>query len=201
MAKPTSGRGAVSKGRIAACLVGDRNWPDVLIGAGYNGAAQGNSTITPNTRLIAFINVAHALCHYSLLILPTAVLAMAAEGGAFGHKYGPILALATGMFVLYGLLSLPQGWLAARFGRRPMIATYFFGTGAALVASGFASTPLTLELTLAAAGAFAAICTFLCRRGPSRPRRHPDRAGVAPHPGRTPSRYGPPHPSHPNSDC
>ncbi len=39
-------------------------------------------------------------------------------GGAFGESYGPILALATGMFVLYGLLSLPQGWLAARFGRR-----------------------------------------------------------------------------------
>lgn len=111
----------------------------------------------PNARLIAFINTAHLLCHYCLLILPTAVLAMVAEGGAFGAEYGPILALATGMFVLYGLLSLPQGWLAARFGRRRMIAAYFFGTGAALVAAGFAPTPLAMELTLAAAGGFAAI--------------------------------------------
>ncbi len=113
--------------------------------------------MSPNARLIAFINVAHSLCHYCLLILPTAVLAMAAEGGAFGREYGPILALATGMFMLYGLLSLPQGWLAARFGRRRMIAAYFFGTGAALMASGFAPTPLALALTLAATGAFAAI--------------------------------------------
>ena len=115
------------------------------------------NTMSPNTRLIAFINVAHSLCHYCLLILPTAVLAMAVEGGAFGAAYGPILALATGMFVLYGLLSLPQGWLAARVGRRAMIATYFLGTGVALVASGFAATSLTLALALAAAGAFAAI--------------------------------------------
>ena len=113
--------------------------------------------MSANTRLIAFINAAHSLCHYCLLILPTAVLAMAAKGGAFGTEYGPILALATGMFVLYGLLSLPHGWLAARFGRRRMITCYFFGTGAALVASGFAPTPPLLALALAAAGAFAAI--------------------------------------------
>ncbi len=113
--------------------------------------------MSPNARLIAFINSAHSLCHYCLLILPTAVLAMAVEGGSFGAAYGPVLALATGMFVLYGLLSLPQGWLAARFGRHAMIAAYFFGTGAALVATGFARTPAVLALTLAAAGAFAAI--------------------------------------------
>jgi hypothetical protein len=35
---------------------------------------------------------------------------MAVPGGLFGEPYGPILALAMGMFVLYGLLSLPQGW-------------------------------------------------------------------------------------------
>ena len=113
--------------------------------------------MTPTTRLIAFINAAHALCHYCLLILPTAVLTMVATHGAFGNEYGPILTLATGMFVLYGLLSLPQGWLAARFGRRTMIGCYFFGTGAALVAAGFAMSPLLLALSLAVAGAFAAI--------------------------------------------
>jgi MFS family permease len=108
-------------------------------------------------RLVAFINAAHLLCHYCLLILPTAVLAMAVRDGAFGAEYGSILELATGMFVLYGLLSLPQGWLAARFGQRAMIAAYFFGTGLALVAAGCARTPLALEGALAAAGAFAAI--------------------------------------------
>jgi MFS family permease len=108
-------------------------------------------------REIVLINAAHLLTHYSLLILPTAVLAMARPGGEFGSEYGPIVALATGMFVLYGVGSLPQWWLAARFGRKALMAAFFFGTGAALAAAGFASTPFTLALTLAAAGLFAAI--------------------------------------------
>ena len=68
--------------------------------------------MSPNTRLIAFINAGHTFTHYSLLVLPTAVLAMATPGGPFGTEYGPILALATGMFVLYGVFALPQGWIA-----------------------------------------------------------------------------------------
>jgi MFS family permease len=108
-------------------------------------------------REIVLINAAHLLTHYSLLILPTAVLAMARPGGEFGADYGPIVALATGMFVLYGIGSLPQGWLAARFGRNALMAAFFFGTGLALAAAAFVSTPLMLALTLAAAGLFAAI--------------------------------------------
>jgi MFS family permease len=112
---------------------------------------------TSARREIVLINAAHLLTHYSLLILPTAVLAMARPGGEFGADYGPIVALATGMFVLYGIGSLPQGWLAARLGRNAMMAAFFFGTGLALAAAGFVSTPLMLGLTLAAAGLFAAI--------------------------------------------
>ena len=100
---------------------------------------------------IALINAAHGLTHYSLLILPTAVLSMATPGGAFGSKYGPILALTTGMFVFYGVFSLPQGWLAARIGRRALMAVFFFGAAAALAASGLARTPAMLAIALAAA--------------------------------------------------
>lgn len=113
--------------------------------------------MTPATRQIAFINAAHLLTHYCVLILPTAVLVMAVPGGPFGQDYGPILALATGMFVLYGALSLPQGWLAARFGRARMMAVFFLGTGLSLVGCGFAASPFALAAWLAATGAFAAI--------------------------------------------
>jgi MFS family permease len=113
--------------------------------------------MTPALKQILFINTAHALTHYSLLILPTAVLAMAVPGGAFGESYGPILALATGMFVLYGLLSLPQGWLAQRFGRKALMTAFFIGTGGCLVAAGFSGSPVMLALALAGAGGFAAI--------------------------------------------
>ena len=107
--------------------------------------------------MIIFINAAHGLTHYSLLILPTAVLTMVTAGGGFGTDYGPILQLATGGFVLYGLFSLPQGWLAARIGRHALMAVFFLGTGACLALAGFARTPLALGAALAGAGLFAAI--------------------------------------------
>jgi MFS family permease len=113
--------------------------------------------MTPATRQIVFINTAHSITHYSLLILPTAVLAMAVPGGPFGGSYGPILALTTGMFVLYGLLSLPQGWLAQRFGRRALMTVFFLGTGLSLATAGLAHSSMMLAVSLAVAGAFAAI--------------------------------------------
>ncbi|HJS84071.1 MAG TPA: MFS transporter [Acetobacteraceae bacterium] len=111
----------------------------------------------PTRRQIALINLAHGLTHYSLLILPTAVLVMARPGGAFGSEYGAVLALATGGFVLYGAGSLPQGWLAARLGRKTMLGAFFVGTGLSLAVAGLATSPLALALALAAAGLFAAI--------------------------------------------
>ena len=42
--------------------------------------------MTPVLRQIVFINAAHTITHYSLLILPTAVLAMAVPGGPFGES-------------------------------------------------------------------------------------------------------------------
>ncbi|MGA9013595.1 MAG: MFS transporter, partial [Acetobacteraceae bacterium] len=113
--------------------------------------------MTPNTRLIAFINAAHGFTHYSLLILPTAVLAMAVPDGRFGDAYGPILALATGMFLLYGLFSLPQGWIAQRVGRPALMTLFFFGTGFSMAATALAGSPVVLAITLAATGLFAAI--------------------------------------------
>lgn len=113
--------------------------------------------MTPAARQIVFINTAHTITHYSLLILPTAVLAMAVPGGRFGESYGPILALATGGFVFYGLLSLPQGWLVQRFGRKALMTTFFLGTGLSLIAAGLVHSPMMLGVALACAGGFAAI--------------------------------------------
>ena len=100
-------------------------------------------------RTIVFVNLAHIFTHYGLLILATAVLAMVVqEPGLFGTVYGPILALGTGMFVVYGLGSLPMGWLAARIGRPRLMAGFFFGTGAAMVAAGFATGSIQVPSAL-----------------------------------------------------
>jgi MFS family permease len=113
---------------------------------------------SPATRQIAFINAAHTATHYCLLILATAVLGMVAQdGGAFGHDYGPVMALGTTMFVLYGVGSLPMGWLAGRFGRKRMMVAFFLGTGACMAGAGFVSSPFWLAVMLGGMGAFAAI--------------------------------------------
>ncbi|WP_233255954.1 MFS transporter [Falsiroseomonas bella] len=109
-------------------------------------------------RQIVFVNLAHVFTHYGLLILATAVLAMVVQDAqGFGGLYGPILALGTGMFVFYGLGSLPMGWLAERFGRPRLMAAFFLGTGGAMALAGLAPGPVSLALALALMGAFSAI--------------------------------------------
>lgn len=114
--------------------------------------------ISPAMRQIVFINAAHTFTHYSLLILATAVLAMVQqEPGVFGQDYGPILALGTAMFVVYGLGALPMGWLAERFGRKALMVAYFLGSGGFMALAGFATSPWALAAALACMGAFSAI--------------------------------------------
>lgn len=109
-------------------------------------------------RQIVFVNIAHVFTHYGLLILATAVLAMVIqEGATFGTAYGPILALGTGMFVIYGLGSLPMGWIAERTGRPALLLTFFLGTGGGMVLAGLSAGPWTLALAMFVFGAFSAI--------------------------------------------
>jgi MFS family permease len=109
-------------------------------------------------RQIVFVNIAHIFTHYMLLILATAVLAMVVQDGAtFGTVYGPILALGTGMFVVYGLGSLPMGWIAERVGRPVLLLAFFLGTGAGMVLAGMAPGPWTLAAAMFVMGAFSAI--------------------------------------------
>ncbi len=112
----------------------------------------------PATRQVWFINAAHLVCHYMLLVLATAVLGMVAtDPGRFGSDYGPVLALGTFMFVLYGVASLPMGWLAERVGRHALMAAFFLGVGGSLLLAAIATGPWTLAAALGLAGLFNAI--------------------------------------------
>ena len=82
------------------------------------------STDRLSRRTVAFINIAHALDHFVLLIYPTAVIAIAAETGL---SYATLIGLSTGAFVAFGLFSLPMGWFADRLGRRNLLAGFFGG--------------------------------------------------------------------------
>ena len=59
---------------------------------------------TFSRRTVAFVNLAHALDHFVLLVFPTAIIAMAAERGL---SYAELIGLSTGAFVAFGVFSLP----------------------------------------------------------------------------------------------
>lgn len=109
---------------------------------------------TLSRRTLRFVNVAHALDHYVLLIYPTAVIAIAAQTGL---GYGELIGLATGAFVAFGLCSLPMGWLADRFGRRNMLAVFFFSYGLSCFGVASAGSPTAFALWLCVLGLASAI--------------------------------------------
>ena len=106
------------------------------------------------SRPLFFLNLAHAYDHFFMLIFPTAVLALAP---AWGMSYGEALALGTAAFVMFGLGSLPAGWLGDRWSRAHMMSIFFIGLGLASIVTGLATGPVTLALGLALLGLFASI--------------------------------------------
>jgi len=105
-------------------------------------------------RAIAFLNLAHAVDHFVLLIFPAVVIGLEV---VFNRPYAEMIALSTAAFVAFGVFSIPAGWLADRWSRRNMMALFYFGCAASLVAAGFAPTPLWLAVAMFSLGMFAAI--------------------------------------------
>jgi MFS family permease len=103
---------------------------------------------------IGFINFAHALDHYVMLIFPTVVIGLEL---VYGRSYAELIALGTASFVAFGVFSLPAGWLADRWSRRNMLALFYVGCGVSLIAAGLAPNFVVLAIALAGLGVFAAI--------------------------------------------
>lgn len=108
----------------------------------------------PAKRAQRFTNVGHSLNHLLTLLYPTVVLTLETE---WQRSYGELIGLMLLGQVLYGAFALPAGWLGDRWSTVGMMVLYFVGTGAAAIATGFATTPFQLALGLASIGFFAAI--------------------------------------------
>ncbi len=106
------------------------------------------------TRLIGFLNFAHALDHFAMLIYPAAVLALSVS---FDRPFGELLPYSTGGFIAFGLFSMPFGWIGKRVSGHTLITLFFAGTGASCLLAGFAQTPLQIGIALTFVGVFAAI--------------------------------------------
>jgi len=105
-------------------------------------------------RSIGFINWAHALDHYVMLIYPTVVIGL---GVVYGRSYAELIALGTASYVAFGVFSLPAGWLGDHWSRRNMLVVFYTGCGLSLLVAGLAPNLVVLATALFALGVFAAI--------------------------------------------
>jgi MFS family permease len=105
-------------------------------------------------RSIAFLNVAHGLDHFVLLIYPTVVIGL---GAVYGRPYSELIAFSTAAFIAFGVFSLPAGLVADRWSRRNMMAIFYLGVGLSLALAGFAPNLVVLAVALFAIGMFASI--------------------------------------------
>lgn len=104
--------------------------------------------------LVPFINLGHLLDHLVMLVFPTVVIAL---GRRWDRPYSELLPLALGGFIAFGAFAIPAGWLADHWSRYRMMVVFFFGIGASLFLTGFATTPWQIGLGLTITGMFAAI--------------------------------------------
>jgi MFS family permease len=105
-------------------------------------------------RKLGFVNVAHFVDHYVLLIFPTVVIGLQTD---LNRSYSELIALSTACFVAFGLFSLPAGWLGDHWSRRKMIAIFFIGSAVSLAAVAMASNVILIAVALFVLGIFAAI--------------------------------------------
>ena len=113
-----------------------------------------NAADTERRRSIAFLNVAHAIDHFVLLIYPTVVIGLEV---VYNRPYSELIALSSTAFVAFGIFSLPAGWLADRWSRRNMMTAFYLGCGLSLIAIGLAPNLFMLSVAMFLLGVFAAI--------------------------------------------
>ena len=104
--------------------------------------------------VIGFLNWAHAIDHFVILIYPTVVIELAV---IYDRSYATLIALSTASFVAFGLFSLPAGWLGDHWSRRNLMLAFYIGCGLSLVAAALAPSLTVLAIALFWLGIFAAI--------------------------------------------
>ncbi|MBT8366155.1 MAG: MFS transporter, partial [Deltaproteobacteria bacterium] len=97
----------------------------------------------------------HFMSHFNMLVFPALLLPLMVR---LDMPMAQVLSLSFWMYLLFGLTALFWGFLADRFGARPLLFIYFVGSGFASVAAAlWLDTPLILSVALAALGFFSGI--------------------------------------------
>ena len=103
---------------------------------------------------IGFLNWAHTLDHFVLLIFPTVVIGLEV---VYQRPYSELIALSSAAFIAFGVFALPAGWLADHWSRRNIMVAFYIGCGLSLIGCAFAPNLLALGFGLFMLGVFASI--------------------------------------------
>lgn len=97
----------------------------------------------------------HFMSHFNMLVFPALILPLSRM---YGMGLSQVLALSLWMYLLFGLAALPWGLLVDKLGAKPLLLTFYAGSGlCGLAAAHFLHSPAKLALCLAGLGLFSAI--------------------------------------------
>ncbi len=109
---------------------------------------------TRRPRILFLCGVGHFYAHFFELAWPTLVLWIHPD---WGLPRGEVLAWAFPLYLLFGLGSLPMGWLGDRFNNRLLLSAMLAGLGICAVLAGLATSPLAIQCCLGGIGLMAAM--------------------------------------------
>ena len=97
----------------------------------------------------------HFICHFNMLVFPAVVLPLV---GRLGISLSETLQISFWMYMLLGLMALPWGAAADRWGADPLMRIFYLGAGlSGLAAALVIDSPSSLALALAGLGLFSGI--------------------------------------------
>lgn len=94
---------------------------------------------------------------YSHLFAPVFFVVVLSLEKTMGLSHGEAVALIVVGNMLFGVAAPIAGWLGDRWSATGMMAIYYIGTGAGMIATGLADTPFQIGLGLAVTGLFGSI--------------------------------------------
>ncbi len=105
-------------------------------------------------RILLLCGIGHFFAHFYMLVFPSLAL--------WAHRdlkmtLAETLNLGFWMYLLFGIVSLPMGLLADRYGHKKLLVVMFWGLGLSSIATGFSRSVGVFGLLLAAIGFFASI--------------------------------------------
>ena len=100
-------------------------------------------------RILVFTSAAHFLTHFFVLVFPALVMPISRD---LSLEPAQVIPLSFPMYLCYGILAIPWGYLSDRFGARWMMGAGMLIAGAGFMAAGLSGSTEQLSVALGAIG-------------------------------------------------